>query len=613
MKKMFQYILMAVAVVATASCSNELDEALHPAGNGKLQFVVSDFPTFGEGTQTRVVGTQDEGKTAWADGDKILVHLYSQKFGDQAATLTFDAGSNTWESDDASLSYLENETPTITAVYAPDCEIKSDMTIGLLEGKKYGEEEYIPAKTSISGNTLDIRFERGRTYSRLRIAAMPEATLTVSTEGFTPAGATEVATAAYTLTADEKGNAYLYGVFAADGRVKVETNGVIYADYTFEETTEARKSYALDTLKDPGYTYDKSTNTYFVKNTDGLYAWNNAVQAIMSTGSDSNGDKFAEYSKPLPNLTLTADIVFLREGAITNWTPPGEYKNEMYYPYTGIIDGGGHKISGLYMYNDIADRLGFLGMISNSVVKDLTIDDSYIISTNRTCIPYYAAFVVGESYNSEITNCHVTKSEISLTGGHDIAGVVSWLYDGTVSGCSVDYKTTISGEEYVAGVVCCNSGGVVSGCINEATVKGNSYVGGVVVENTDWVYSDGVVIACGNTGELISGTQSIGGIVAYCDYYCPVYGSWTKDTFEYDDEGKEPALKDGMGYIGDERYVDGCYSGNGSHVISYMEYMNYVIDEYNKSAAEGKKCLYKWYKYNDTTYPYMMKSTQKQS
>ena len=87
MKKIFQYILMAVAVVVTASCSNELDDTLQPVNNGNLQFVVSDFPMFGESTQTRVIGTQDEGKTEWVDGDKILVHLYSQKYGDQAVTL----------------------------------------------------------------------------------------------------------------------------------------------------------------------------------------------------------------------------------------------------------------------------------------------------------------------------------------------------------------------------------------------------------------------------------------------------------------------------------------------------------------------------------------------
>ena len=233
-------------LILITSCSNELDDTLQPVNNGNLQFVVSDFPAFGESGLTRAIGTQDEGKTAWADGDKILVHMYSQKFGDQAVTLTFDAESNTWGSDDASLNYLENETPTITAVYAPDCEIKSDETIGLLEGKRYGEEEYIPAKTSISGNTLDISFERGRTYSRLRIAAMPEATLTVSTKGFTPAGATSEATGAYTLTADEKGNAYLYGIFAEGATVTVKQGDVIRVSYPFTTETEQGKSYALD-------------------------------------------------------------------------------------------------------------------------------------------------------------------------------------------------------------------------------------------------------------------------------------------------------------------------------------------------------------------------------
>ena len=232
-------------LILITSCSNELDEALQPASNGTLQFVVSDFPTFGEGTQTRAIGTQDEGKTAWANEDKILVHLYSQKYGDQAVTLTFDAENNTWESDGGTLSYLENETPTITAVYAPDCGIK-DNTIVLSEGKKYGTAEYIPANTTIEGNKLKISFESGRTYSRLRIAGLSNQTLTVTTTDFTPAGATSVATEPYTLTTDEKGNAYLYGTFAEGATVKVKKGDVTLTDYTFTFTTELIQSYALD-------------------------------------------------------------------------------------------------------------------------------------------------------------------------------------------------------------------------------------------------------------------------------------------------------------------------------------------------------------------------------
>ena len=237
-------------LILITSCSNELDETLQPAGNGTLQFVVGNFPAFGEGTQTRVIGIQDEGKTAWANGDKILVHLYSQKYGKQAVTLIYN--DNTWEPDgDIALSYLENEIPTITAVYAPDCEIKSDKTIGLLEGKKYGEKEYIPATTSIEGNQLKISFESERTYSRLRIAALADQELSVTTTGFTPAGTTDVVTAAYTLTTDNNGNAFLYGVFSEGATVSVKYGDVVLKDYTFTAEknpngTEQGKSYALD-------------------------------------------------------------------------------------------------------------------------------------------------------------------------------------------------------------------------------------------------------------------------------------------------------------------------------------------------------------------------------
>ena len=230
-----------------ASCSNELDDTLQPVENGTLQFVVGDFPAFGEDPQTRAssFGTPDEGKTAWANEDKILVHLYSQKYGDQAATLTFDAENNTWESDGGTLSYLENETPTITAVYAPDCEIKEGQ-IALQDGKQYGEAEYILARTTISENSLDINFESGRTYSRLRIAGLANQTLTVTTTDFTPAGPENVsAPDSYTLVADGKDNAYLYGTFAEGGSVTVKKGDAELATHTFSVTSEQGKSYAL--------------------------------------------------------------------------------------------------------------------------------------------------------------------------------------------------------------------------------------------------------------------------------------------------------------------------------------------------------------------------------
>ena len=251
MRKIFQYILMAVAVVATASCSNELDEALQPAHNGTLQFVVSDFPAFGENPETRAIGTQDVGKTAWEENDEIIVELYSSKYGTQYATLIYN--SYQWNLN-GSLLYLENEKLTVCAYYAP-CYKATGNTKELKTGMLYGMTEYLVASDcKVVNNTISISFDGvTRDYSRLRIAALADQELSVTTTGFTPAGATTVATAptSYTLTTDNNGNAFLYGVFSEGATVTVNHGKVALKDYAFtadkhSNGTTAGTSYALD-------------------------------------------------------------------------------------------------------------------------------------------------------------------------------------------------------------------------------------------------------------------------------------------------------------------------------------------------------------------------------
>ena len=238
MKKIYQYILLAVAVVATASCSNELDEALQPVENGTLQFVVGDFPAFGEEPQTRAssLGTPDVGKTAWETNDEITVIFTSEYYGEQTATLTYNGSA--WTSS-GTLSYHENEIPVVTAVYNPCAD-----TPGL-------GEFLVTTDYTIADNALSINFKDAtRTYSRLRIATLADLSLAVTTTGFTPAGAEEAGEHSYTITADKKGNAYLYGTFAEGATVSVKQGDVTLKDYTFTAEknpngTEQGKSYAL--------------------------------------------------------------------------------------------------------------------------------------------------------------------------------------------------------------------------------------------------------------------------------------------------------------------------------------------------------------------------------
>ena len=236
-------------LILITSCSNELDEALQPANNGTLQFVVSDFPMFGEGIQTRVIGTQDEGKTAWENGDQIIVTLTSQKYGEQAAALTYDGSS--W-STEASLSYLENETPAVSAIYAPCYEVTENGAMQLKDGMQLGMTEYIHANTTVDGLNVSISFKDvTRSYSRLRIASEAGKELTVATTGFTPAGTTSVVADDYTLTTDDNGNAFLYGTFAVGATVSVSAGNIEIVSHAFTSATEECVSYALDAIAIP--------------------------------------------------------------------------------------------------------------------------------------------------------------------------------------------------------------------------------------------------------------------------------------------------------------------------------------------------------------------------
>ena len=281
MRKIYQYILMTVALVAAASCSNELDEVLQPAGNGSLQFVVSDFPAFGESPDTRVIGTQDVGKTAWDKDDQIIVTLTSKKFGAQSAVLTYNGTS--W-STAVSFLYLDNETPAVSAIYAPCYEVTEDGVMKLSDGMQLGMTEYIPADCSIANGSISINFTGvKRTYSRLRIASEAGQKLTVATTGFTPAGATSEATNDYTLTTDDNGNAFLYGLFAEKATVSVSNGNVEMENYAFTNATEERVSYALDATY-PYITFTASAEQTMTIDTYSSYVLDESMQYSVNGG-----------------------------------------------------------------------------------------------------------------------------------------------------------------------------------------------------------------------------------------------------------------------------------------------------------------------------------------
>ena len=289
MKKIFQYIILAVVTIVMASCTSDIEETTATTGKSNVQLVVGEFPAFGD-SQTRAIGTPDEGKTSWAVGDELLLEMTSKTLGTKYAAFKYNGSS--WELASGELSYKEDEVPTFPHVYyAPNYKWEAG-TLVLKEGKVAGTDEYIEGKANITpnGQAITVKFSKAtRKYSRLRIATLPNEQITVDTEYFTPAGSSDMKwDQNYALTSDENGNAYLYGTFENNSEVTVKYREATLATHTFLQKTENAMSYALDatvvSLTDEGITFDQIVED--VKKE--LYAGKTYINLILAPNADKN-------------------------------------------------------------------------------------------------------------------------------------------------------------------------------------------------------------------------------------------------------------------------------------------------------------------------------------
>lgn len=289
MKKIFQYIMLAVVTIVMASCTSDIEETTATTGKNNVQLVVGEFPAFGD-SQTRAIGTPDEGKTSWAVGDELLLEIDNTSYGRHNATFTYNGKS--WELTSGELVYLEGDPAYISHVYYAPNYKWSNTSLMLKKGKVAGTDELIEGKARITGNgeTITVSFaEATRKYSRLRIATLPNEQITVDTEDFTPAGSSDMEQKGnYTLTSDEKGNAYLYGNFVTNSQFTVKYEEAPLASHTFLQATVNAKSYALDatvvSLADESITYDQIVED--VKKE--LYAGRTYINLVLAPDADKN-------------------------------------------------------------------------------------------------------------------------------------------------------------------------------------------------------------------------------------------------------------------------------------------------------------------------------------
>lgn len=309
MRKIIQYMMMALIAVVLASCANDISEESTPTVKSNIRFVVDDFPMF-EKPSTRTIGEEDKGKTAWAVGDEICVKLESKKLGTQTATLKYN-GVKFEIQDGNSLCYLEGEPVTAYAYYAPNRRWRNgSLDFKDIFGNPNGTAEFLEATCTVhygDNNYVDISFANAtRNYSRLRIATIPKTEIKVDADVFSPTDNSNRLYMTYTLTSDEKGNAYLYGTFYNNSIVTVKYRGATLKTYKFSKETENAKSYALDA------TVISANSAEEIKSAIKQEVANSKTAIILNLASDAGDNEFKTIREAFKNVRdATIDLTLI--------------------------------------------------------------------------------------------------------------------------------------------------------------------------------------------------------------------------------------------------------------------------------------------------------------
>ncbi|MBR6534130.1 MAG: hypothetical protein IKT65_01010 [Clostridia bacterium] len=276
-------------------------------------------------------------------------------------------------------------------------------------------------------------------------------------------------------------------------------------------------------------------------NDDGVYEISSYGQLRLFSDL-INGKGIYSSSGAVKNAdaVLVADIV-ANEGLLNDdgsialddpdvWTPM--------YNFSGVFDGNGHSITGLYFDEYKADAGLFSVLAENSQVKNLNIKGSYI------CGKTNVGMIAGSSYG-DIINCTSDGNVTSYACTSGVGGIVGVTYgnvmncknysyilsiSGTIEGKYVDYAAGIAGISYGKVEKCinegyvtaaeasaggiCGIGTVVTDCYNTSSVSGIIDVGGICT------MLKGRMENCYNIGEIYADAvqgSNVGAIVGVCD------------------------------------------------------------------------------------------------
>ena len=362
---------------------------------------------------------------------------------------------------------------------------------------------------------------------------------------------------AYPITHTDKNT-----VYATTGCVSYNNNGDTSAQehhYDSGKCTVCGKY--TEPNKDENGVYQISNATELYWFADAVNSGNSSVNAVLTNNITVNKDV-------LKNDGTLADDV----SGFTSWTPIGYYNSDSDCCfYTGIFDGAGHTISGLYLNDKDAVYVGLFACVGEGgAVLNVGVVDSYFQGE------YCVGGLCGVNFGGNFTNCY--NAGVIIGTSENAGGLCGVNANGTMTNCYNIGTVTAAGEHGYAGGVCgLNGNGTITNCYNAGavTATGNSgSAGGLCGVN----YS-GKITNCYNTGAVtVTGTNGIAGAVCTSNHGGTITNCYYLAAEETDSF-------DGTTFKNAKQFTSGevCYQLNGGKTSGAIWYQNIVGETADKS------------------------------
>ncbi len=266
---------------------------------------------------------------------------------------------------------------------------------------------------------------------------------------------------------------------------------------------------------------------------------------------------------PNAHFVLTADIVLPEAGeGESNFTPL--FSDETMFG--GTLDGQGHKIVNLTVYNTETFYSGLFSCISASgSVTNLVLENTSVSGTN------YIGGIAGYTLGA-VTDCTVSGSitYIGTNSNKVFAGGIAGRAEADVDGCVTDVTITVENaqaETNVGGIVGYLSYGgsedpmilSASGSIT-ASASGDVYAGGLIGYSSGGLYLSASHATGNVTGTSTSDYSRAGGLMGHGGYQTTIMDSYA--TGNVTSTGNSDSYAGGLVGSGSSTVTDSYATGN---------------------------------------------------